>query len=1005
MTRLISTLEPVPVAAHTQVKLIQPSVTVLYYIRAGESQRFALNLKIGQYVHITAVQKHADVVLALESPDGSTRAVINRWGDPNGDESLSDVADKAGVFKLTVSARSWPLAGSYRLTVSIADHASAADLTRIRAEREWARGDEESKDGTRSGLRSGLVDLQQSLALWHQINDQLWEATTLLYLGVNHYQLGELEDARENYSTALPLWSNLNDKAGMTETLSDLGRVYDGWGYSETALAVYRGALQLSRETGDTSWEAHILHNIGMAYMGLGQFKTGLTYYQRALRVSIRDSNRYGAAHVRHHIGESHIFLAQHSVGHERDFQLAQANNELKRALAESISLHDHLGEATTLNHLAKAASLVGAYPRTLEYYSRALKLREDAGYLLGEAQTLCGIAETYGALGQYPVALETYEKCLNVSRDNRDERREAEGLLELAAMFRDWSLQSSDGGRASTSARYAVQAISKIERLRTAVSNPDLRMTYLVSVHEYYEIAVGILLDLHHRFGQSDFQMQAFQVSEAARARRLRDNLDQSLSPRSSPDTRTNPLIQLSLTLGEKNEAYARIPLRKKADREQLQAEIRNLQTTIANTAPDRLEAALTADQPGESSVTLAETQQRFLKAGTALLEYVEGTERSYLWIVTRDQVKTYFLPNRERLREAVATLSDVTTSCRGEEWRQGAGCAGQWYRTAKQISQLIGIAHLRELIGLRQLLIVPDGALNEVPFAALPISNDRRRVIDEYEVTYTPSMSTQNKLKERKNSYARTNRKLLVVADPVLRSDDTRLASFSRPAGVRPITNSSPLWRAALNTPDLPPLNRLWYLKNTALELQSTLGKHRVDLRLDFNANLSAIQNAGLPQYGSVLVATHALINSELPENSGIVLSGFDATGQPRPGLLQLSSVYKLRLSGQLIFLAACKTATGTFVQGEGVLGFADGFLTSGATTVVGALWDVDERPTATLIENFYHYWMFGRVGAASALRSAQLRMKNRAPYEWAGFTITGLSDAPAPLVTAAQ
>jgi CHAT domain-containing protein len=109
----------------------------------------------------------------------------------------------------------------------------------------------------------------------------------------------------------------------------------------------------------------------------------------------------------------------------------------------------------------------------------------------------------------------------------------------------------------------------------------------------------------------------------------------------------------------------------------------------------------------------------------------------------------------------------------------------------------------------------------------------------------------------------------------------------------------------------------------------------------------------------------------------------------------LLQFQEIIQLSLSADLVTLSACDTATGKLEGEEGIDGLAEAFLLAGAKSVVGALWDVDDSATDTLMRSFYTH-LANREDKASALRHAKLdylqRLGDRPPAYWAAFTLLG-------------
>src|SRR5262249_19787633 len=102
--------------------------------------------------------------------------------------------------------------------------------------------------------------------------------------------------------------------------------------------------------------------------------------------------------------------------------------------------------------------------------------------------------------------------------------------------------------------------------------------------------------------------------------------------------------------------------------------------------------------------------------------------------------------------------------------------------------------------------------------------------------------------------------------------------------------------------------------------------------------------------------------------------------------------------KLSSELVVLSACQTARGKILPGEGVEGLAQAFFHAGARTVVGTLWNVNDRRSAELMEFFYRSMARGEP-KADALRAAKLELTRRypglAPRYWAPFVLLGEPD----------
>lgn len=137
---------------------------------------------------------------------------------------------------------------------------------------------------------------------------------------------------------------------------------------------------------------------------------------------------------------------------------------------------------------------------------------------------------------------------------------------------------------------------------------------------------------------------------------------------------------------------------------------------------------------------------------------------------------------------------------------------------------------------------------------------------------------------------------------------------------------------------------------------------------------------------------LSMHAQVDNDQPLESFLAFKG---SGNGR-GRLTVDDLLKTRLKkGSLVFLASCDT-TNVF-SGEGLVSLAWGMMGSGATTVISAQWEADDRFTGQFTGSFYRHHLQG-VSSARALREVSLEMiRNKSgsvhePYFWANFAVLG-------------
>jgi CHAT domain-containing protein len=112
-----------------------------------------------------------------------------------------------------------------------------------------------------------------------------------------------------------------------------------------------------------------------------------------------------------------------------------------------------------------------------------------------------------------------------------------------------------------------------------------------------------------------------------------------------------------------------------------------------------------------------------------------------------------------------------------------------------------------------------------------------------------------------------------------------------------------------------------------------------------------------------------------------SGLVLAGANRRGEdaaPDRGIVTAEALIGLRLEGlELAVLSACETGLGESGGGEGVFGLQRAFHIAGCQNVIASLWQVDDEATAALMRLFYHHLWIDKRPPLEALRQAQLTL----------------------------
>jgi CHAT domain-containing protein len=886
------------------------------------------------------------------------------------------------------------------------------------ADRLYAEANRLYREGTKDSLEQAIQKLMEAAAIYHSSGDATHEAGALNNVARTYLLLGEQRQAIEYLKRVLPLVRSLSDHRAEGVILSDLGAAYDMLGDKQQALDYFNEALPALHVAGDRKNEATALDNIGMLYNSLDERQKALGYLNQALTIrrELRDANGVGAS-------LNNLGGVTKALGDKQ-----QALTYYNQALPFLRAAGNVKGLALTLNNIGGAYLDLNDYEKALAYYNQALPIFHGLpDGRVGELTTLNNIGEVYRRTGEQGKAFEYFQHSLLMSRSIKRSDYEAGALFNIAYVERE-------RGNLTEALSNAEAGIQILESRRGTISGQELRSAYFATVQNHYEFYIDLLMRLHKQKPSAGYDGKALEASERARARSLleilaeanadiREGVDATLLNREralQQQLNAKARQQTQLLGGQHSEAQENALAK---DIETLTNEFQSVESQIRQTSPRY--AALTQPQP----LTLKEIQAKVLAPDTLLLEYSLGTERSYLWAVTPTSINTYELPRREEIETVARQVYTLLTS--PKQWsgtkesnQRNIGLPGEKTQTGTQQSQSLAgpeaatrlsqmiLAPVDARLADKRLLIVADGALQYIPFGALPRTQSQssnpnpqgakknyQPLMFDHEIVILPSASTLTVLRQEMKERKPAERTIAVLADPVFDSNDERVKGLRGQTASSVDNAASGVKRAArglgLNDAELV-IPRLPGTRREADQILALVPRSQSKAAFDFAASRQTAASMELADYRYVHFATHGFLNSLHPELSGIVLSMVDDKGNPQDGFLLAHEVFNLKLSAELVVLSACRTGLGKEVRGEGLVSLTRGFMYAGAPRVVVSLWSVSDEATAELMTAFYRGMLSEKLRPAAALRAAQISLMKdgrwQSPFYWAAFTLQG-------------
>ena len=325
----------------------------------------------------------------------------------------------------------------------------------------------------------------------------------------------------------------------------------------------------------------------------------------------------------------------------------------------------------------------------------------------------------------------------------------------------------------------------------------------------------------------------------------------------------------------------------------------------------------------------------QRRVPGDTQVIEYVLLKDRLLIWLVT-DKIFTVRSVAIKR-----AELEDKVQTVLGK------------LRTGDEVDLLLtelGRILVEPIANLldpsRTIAIIPDRALNGLPFAALRHGSGRY-LVQDFPIVVSPSLTH------------------FLAANTIPPSRDTVVGFGSQNGGAAE-------------------LKELASLKDIYPNAETFSG-----VQVDKSGFLAHMSKAAVFHY-----AGHSATDAIDPLRSAILLDG-NRAGPNSVTAVDIAQQHLVK--NAVVILSSCDSSVGNSRDGIGVRGLTSAFLIGGAGSVVGSLWRVEDSSTADLMIRFHREFVNSQMPVAKALRQAQLTFlrsfpEKAHPYYWSGFVVTG-------------
>ncbi len=848
--------------------------------------------------------------------------------------------------------------------------------------------------GVNGELDVGLDLAAEALRIHqHLAPGSLEVAESLRVLGFYLADGGELGRAQGYASQAMELFQRFaRESRSVARTWSLFARIANLRGDPDRSYHYNLRALQVTESLAPGSLEvAGRLAQLGKVAEERGQLDLADDYHHQVFELCRRIAPKsHSMAGALKNLGD--VAAARGDWDRSHGYYLEAS------ALSESIA-PGSAAVAVSFRDLGKVAAKRGELERAYRYYLRGQNIIEKfAPNSLFVADSLANLGKISADLGKLNRSREYHLRALDLYR------RFAPKITSTAKIQNDIgkiALASGDLEVAHESFTRSLEAFEN--QLSRLGGSYDSQIGFRARNSIFYRD----LMDVLHTLGRDD---EAFHVLERSKARTLLKMLTERKVrlPSEVPEALKKERRQLANQFDLTQQELRNLRLPRDQDTvedihyrlDQLRWKADEIEEKVRRSSP-RL-AALQYPEP----LTTDDARQR-LDQGTALVSFSVGRKSTYVFVLRQG----------EELQVHKVCLEEGTLRKKIENFRAALD-AGRTPGLSTESSKNLGRELYRDLLlavepwlaGADRILLIPDGPLHLLPFAALlreTAANDSPEPNEQYLIEWKPLHFSASTTVYAKLLEDRHSKKVPIEEDTAL-----ELAAFGDPD----FGDGSFFER---DSPDDPQAGSAierglfnWEpLVFSRREVEGIVKLFPQSARAYLGEEATEEQIKALGSRPKILhIATHGYYDDRMPLSSAVVLSLPEGSPEGRDnGLLQAWEIIEqLYLDADLVVLSACDTGRGKLREGEGLISLSRAFQVAGARTVIASQWSADDMATAELMVAFYRHLRAGQ-SKDEALRSAQIELiraqkectgrggeprlvDTYTPYHWALFQVIG-------------
>ena len=851
---------------------------------------------------------------------------------------------------------------------------------------------------------------EQHLSIAKEVGDRAGEGCAYGNLGNAYHGLGDFKQAIKYHEQDLSIAKEVGDRAGEGCAYGNLGNAYRGLGDFKQAIKYHEQDLSIAKEVGDRAAEGGAYANLGNAYHGLGDFKQAIKYHEQHLSIAKEVGDRAGEGCAYGNLGNAYTGLG--------DFKQARKYHEQHLSIAKEVG--DRAGEGCAYGNLGNAYRGLGDFKQAIKYHEQDLSIAKEVGDRAGEGSASGNLGNAYKGLGDFKQAIIYHEQHLSIAKEVGDRAGEGNAHLNLGYCFHDLSnfrravefhkqhlsivqeLGDRSGQQAAylffgniqhslgdlrRSIEYCLRSLKIAEEIGDSsgkgkayccLGRNYLRLRDFKLGRKYLKLHLHASKEIGDACGEgcaythlgrscemSGCLMEALDCYQCSvnifnGIRQLLEFEDTwKVSFRDLHQEVYTSLFRVLLKLSMPDEALSA------AEQGRAQA----LMDLMASNYGLELLLPLSLEHKEMISDIARDTSSQIVFVA------LEGTTIN-LWVLSKGK-DVHFRQNDIQDRDALSFVMTLTQAA-FKEYKCGRSLGLQrgdlqptkasrqteqscCQNNSLQVLYRSIFSPIIKFLKRDELIIVPDGPLGLVPFAAF-VDEASRYLSESFRIRMIPSLTSLRLLADCPEDY-HSKTGALLVGDPCLQ-EITNV--FGKPK-IRQLPYAK------------KEVEMIGEILNTTPLTEKEATKNEVLKRIG-SAALIHIAAHGKMGSGEIFLAPNRERKYADPEEKDYIM--------------KMADVHAVQLRARLVVLSCCHSGEGE-IKAEGVVGIARAFLGAGARSVLVSLWAIDDEATMEFMKSFYQHMRNGN-SASMSLNQAMKCLRKSSKFNevkfWAPFVLIG-------------